>query len=87
MALSLNRLPLAGKIGVGAVLCALIGVAYYVLKPTPCELVTNDLCGFTDMTGEACPTLEKAMADMGADEAWCQNVIAGKEGLEPEETS
>ena len=34
MALSLNRLPLAGKIGVGAVLCALLGVAYYVLLHT-----------------------------------------------------
>jgi type IV pilus assembly protein PilO len=32
--LSLNRLPLAGKIGVGAVLCALLGVAYYVLLHT-----------------------------------------------------
>ena len=33
-ALSLNRLPIAGKIGVGAVLCALLGVAYYVLLHT-----------------------------------------------------
>jgi type IV pilus assembly protein PilO len=33
-ALSLNRLPLAGKVGVGAVLCALLGVAYYVLLHT-----------------------------------------------------
>ena len=32
--LSLSRLPLAGKIGVGAVLCALLGVAYYVLLHT-----------------------------------------------------
>lgn len=32
--LSLNRLPIAGKIGVGAVLCALLGVAYYVLLHT-----------------------------------------------------
>src|SRR3954470_19614716 len=32
--LSLNRLPLAGKIGVGAILCALLGVAYYVLLHT-----------------------------------------------------
>jgi len=31
---SLNRLPLAGKIGVGAVLCALLAVAYYVLLHT-----------------------------------------------------
>jgi type IV pilus assembly protein PilO len=34
MALSLNRLPLAGKIGVGAVLCALLAVTYYVLLHT-----------------------------------------------------
>lgn len=34
MALSLNRLPLAGKIGVGAVLCILLGVGYYVLLHT-----------------------------------------------------
>ena len=33
-AFSLNRLPIAGKIGVGAVLCALLGVAYYVLLHT-----------------------------------------------------
>lgn len=32
--LSLSKLPLAGKIGVGAVLCALLGVAYYVLLHT-----------------------------------------------------
>src|SRR5689334_7984183 len=32
--LSLNRLPLAGKIGVGALLCTLVGVAYYVLLHT-----------------------------------------------------
>jgi type IV pilus assembly protein PilO len=31
---SLNRLPIVGKIGVGAVFCALIGVAYYVLLHT-----------------------------------------------------
>lgn len=34
MALSLNRLPIVGKIGVGAVLCVLLGVAYYVLLHT-----------------------------------------------------
>jgi type IV pilus assembly protein PilO len=34
MAISLNRLPLAGKVGVGAVLCALLGVTYYVLLHT-----------------------------------------------------
>ena len=33
-AFSLARLPIAGKIGVGAVLCALLGVAYYVLLHT-----------------------------------------------------
>ena len=33
-AFSLSRLPIAGKIGVGAVLCALLGVAYYVLLHT-----------------------------------------------------
>lgn len=32
--LSLNRLPLVGKIGVGAVFCVLIGVAYYVVLHT-----------------------------------------------------
>jgi type IV pilus assembly protein PilO len=32
--LSLNRLPIAGKVGVGAVLCLLLGVAYYVLLHT-----------------------------------------------------
>lgn len=34
MAISLARLPLAGKIGVGAVLCALLAVTYYVLLHT-----------------------------------------------------
>lgn len=34
MALSLSRLPLPGKIGVGVVLCTLLGVAYYVLLHT-----------------------------------------------------
>lgn len=34
MAISLSRLPLAGKIGVGAVLCALLAVTYYVLLHT-----------------------------------------------------
>ena len=34
MALSLSRLPVAGKIGVGAVLCALLAVTYYVLLHT-----------------------------------------------------
>ena len=32
--LSLNRLPLAGKIGVGAVFCVLLGVVYYVVLHT-----------------------------------------------------
>jgi type IV pilus assembly protein PilO len=32
--LSLNRLPIAGKIGVGVLLCALLAVAYYVLLHT-----------------------------------------------------
>lgn len=32
--LSLNRLPIAGKIGVGALFCVLLGVAYYVLLHT-----------------------------------------------------
>lgn len=31
---SLNRLPIAGKIGVGAVLCSLLAVAYYVMLHT-----------------------------------------------------
>jgi type IV pilus assembly protein PilO len=31
---SLNRLPIIGKVGVGAVFCALLGVAYYVLLHT-----------------------------------------------------
>jgi len=32
--LSLNRLPLPGKIGVGALVCVLLGVAYYVVLHT-----------------------------------------------------
>ena len=32
--LSLNRLPLVGKIGVGALLVSLLGVTYYVLLHT-----------------------------------------------------
>jgi len=64
-----------------------IVVAYFVLKPTPFEVVAGDMCGFADMTGTACPTLEKAMTEMGADEAWCENVIKGKEGLEPDQFS
>ncbi|AKU94545.1 Type IV pilus biogenesis protein PilO [Labilithrix luteola] len=32
--LSLNRLPIAGKIGVGGLLCALLGAAYYVILHT-----------------------------------------------------
>jgi len=32
--LSLSRLPVAGKIGLGAVICSLLGVAYYVLLHT-----------------------------------------------------
>lgn len=32
--LSLGRLPIAGKVGVGVVLCALLGVAYYVVLHT-----------------------------------------------------
>ena len=31
---SLNRLPIAGKIGVGALLCSLLAVAYYVMLHT-----------------------------------------------------
>src|SRR5689334_1042437 len=31
---SLNRLPIVGKVGVGAVFCVLVGVAYYVLLHT-----------------------------------------------------
>jgi type IV pilus assembly protein PilO len=34
MALSLNRLPVAGKVAVGGVLCTLLAVAYYVLLHT-----------------------------------------------------
>jgi type IV pilus assembly protein PilO len=34
MAFSLNRLPIVGKIGVGAVFCLLLGTAYYVLLHT-----------------------------------------------------
>ncbi|MBX3225682.1 MAG: type 4a pilus biogenesis protein PilO [Labilithrix sp.] len=34
MALSLNRLPIVGKIGVGGLLVALLGIAYYVLLHT-----------------------------------------------------
>lgn len=38
---SLNRLPIVGKIGVGAVLCALLGVAYYVLLHTDLAAKTD----------------------------------------------
>ncbi|MFO0737026.1 MAG: type 4a pilus biogenesis protein PilO [Labilithrix sp.] len=41
MALSLNRLPIAGKIGVGAMLCALLGVAYYVMLHTDLAAQTD----------------------------------------------
>jgi type IV pilus assembly protein PilO len=41
MALSLNRLPIAGKIGVGAILCALLGVAYYVMLHTDLAAQTD----------------------------------------------
>lgn len=46
---SLNRLPIVGKIGVGAVLCVLLGVAYYVMLHT-------DLAARTD--GERARTSE-----------------------------
>ncbi len=39
--LSLNRLPIVGKIGVGALLCALLGVAYYVLLHTDLAAKTD----------------------------------------------
>jgi type IV pilus assembly protein PilO len=41
MALSLSRLPIAGKIGVGAILCALLGVAYYVMLHTDVAAQTD----------------------------------------------
>ena len=41
MALSLSRLPIAGKIGVGAVLCALLAVVYYVLLHTDVAAKTD----------------------------------------------
>lgn len=41
MALSLGRLPIAGKIGVGAILCALLGVAYYVMLHTDLAAQTD----------------------------------------------
>ncbi len=34
MAFSLNRLPIVGKVGVGVVVCALLGVGYYVVLHT-----------------------------------------------------
>jgi len=39
--LSLNRLPIIGKIGVGAILCALLGVAYYVMLHTDLAAKTD----------------------------------------------
>ncbi len=39
--ISLNRLPIAGKIGFGAFLCALLGVAYYVLLHTDVAAKTD----------------------------------------------
>ena len=38
---SLNRLPIIGKIGVGAVLCVLLGVAYYVMLHTDLAAKTD----------------------------------------------
>jgi type IV pilus assembly protein PilO len=38
---SLNRLPLVGRIGVGAVVCVLLGVAYYVLLHTDVAAKTD----------------------------------------------
>jgi len=71
---------------VGIIIISVVGgtAAYFYLKPTPCEIVTSDLCGFLDMTGPACAPATKAIMDLGATEAWCSEVIAGKEELEPE---
>jgi len=41
MALSLGRLPIAGKIGVGAILCALLGVTYYIMLHTDLAAQTD----------------------------------------------
>ncbi len=46
---SLNRLPLAGKVGVGALLCAVLGAAYYVLLHTD---VAARIDSETHQTGE-----------------------------------
>lgn len=71
---------------IGIIVICVVGgtLAYLYLKPTPCELVTSDMCGFVDMHGEQCPNVEKALNDLGADEAWCTGVLEGKEDLEPE---
>src|SRR5262249_3103007 len=39
--LSLSRLPIAGKVGVGAVICTLLGVAYYVMLHTDVSAKTD----------------------------------------------
>jgi type IV pilus assembly protein PilO len=46
--LSLNRLPVAGKVGVGAVFCALLAVAYYVLLHTDVAARTDQERARTD---------------------------------------
>src|SRR5262245_62567669 len=38
---SLSRLPIVGKVGVGAVICVLLGVAYYVLLHTDVAAKTD----------------------------------------------
>lgn len=51
--LSLNRLPIAGKIGVGALLCALLGVAYYVMLHTEVAAqIDKERAKTTELEGE-----------------------------------
>ncbi len=65
--LSLNRLPLAGKIGVGALLCSLLGVAYYVMLHTEVAAqIDKAKAKTTELEGELSKT-RQAQASYFAD--------------------
>lgn len=65
--LSLNRLPLAGKIGVGALLCALLGVTYYVIFHTEvADKIDKEKARTTELEGEL-SRVRKAQASYFAD--------------------
>jgi type IV pilus assembly protein PilO len=60
--LSLNKLPLGGKIGVGALLCGLLAVAYYVMLHT-------DLAGRIDGEKRRTSELEAELSRMRQSQA------------------